>query len=398
MDINTLESIQDNTTTKNRIIKWSKEQDIENKIKIIESRLRDKLRVQYQFVDDNLVASKFCKFLIEYIKNDVNKINMTFNEFFSAMTYLNFVGIQTDIEDVFNEYDETAQGFLNIDNFSNKLFGLHLKNTNTLDNKNNGNLIELFKSKIMARGVGGIHAARKALARFDADGSGTLDIDEVKQGLNSMGVIDFSDSELIKLFRYFDKGDDLRINPEELLKGFTTGMSYTRKRVVREAFDTLDSSISPGGEGSGQISLNHIIENFNVYGHPDVINNTISANEAFSELQTHFIKTAINENIVEWDSFLEYYRGLSISILEDDVFETMVRSSWSMNIKSHNNYDYDNNGTSFGGIRRVLCNMEDGTEEVFEIPDNSTLKLDAISLQRVLENQMGISGIRNVCV
>ena len=395
MDLNTLESIQENPSTKNRITKWSKEQDIENKIKIIESRLRDKLRVQYQFVDDNLQASKFCKFLIEYIKIDVNKMNMTFNEFFNAMTFLNFVGIQTEIEDVFNKYDETAQGFINIENFSNKLFGLHLKNTNNLENKNDGNLIELFKSKIMAKGVGGIHAARKALARFDADGSGTLDIDEVKQGLNSMGVIDFSDTDLIKLFKYFDKGDDLRINPEELLKGFTTGMSYTRKRVVREAFDTLDSAISPGGEGSGEISLNHILDNFNVYGHPDVINNTISANEAFSELQTHFHKTANTQGVVEWDSFLEYYRGLSISIVEDDIFETMVRSSWSLNEKSQEDIDI---AGSFGGVRRILCKMEDNTEEVFEIPDSSTLKLDARSLQQVLENQMGISGIKYVCV
>jgi hypothetical protein len=75
----------------------------------LERRLREKMEVGAGFADVEVRARKLVK-VFHYFDTDDSGV-IEYPEFFAAMTHLNFVGCQREIEGLFNRYDDVGNLF-----------------------------------------------------------------------------------------------------------------------------------------------------------------------------------------------------------------------------------------------------------------------------------------------
>ena len=106
-------------------------------------------------------------------------------------------------------------------------------------------------------------------------------------------------------------------------------MNETRKRIVLQAFDKLDS------DGSGIIEINDIKTLYNAKNSKDVLSGKKTEEEVFNEfLNTfetfHNLKKGIRDKRVTLEEFLEYYNNISMSIDNDEYFVEMMENAWKL--------------------------------------------------------------------
>ena len=354
----------------------SKEQELELRVQSMENRLRDKIEVSSGFADKAQLAKTVKAHFAEFDTDNSGQIS--YQEFFAAMTKLNFIGVQRELEGLFNKYDDDASGTISYEEFAMHLFSMGGGN---YLNKDAHDIVEKVKARILeGGGAGGIHAARRILNRMDIDGSKTLDREELKCGLRDFGIETLSESDLDKLFMYFDKNKSGKINSEELMRGLKSGMAFERKQLVREAFRRMDK------DGSNEITVEDIMQAYDTAYHPDVLSGAITPEDAAREILLNFERGGEVDGVVTWPEFLDYYKGISLYIDDDNYFELMMRNAW------HISGEDDLSNTT---CRRVLVEHNDGRQEVYEIKDDLGLKLEPSDIALRLERQ-GVTDIASV--
>lgn len=162
-------------------------------------------------------------------------------------------------------------------------------------------------------------------------------------------------------------------------------MSYERKQLVRQAFNLLDST------GDGVVTVDDILQNYDFSYHPNVVNGSITVQQATNEMLSCFESGSSDvDGKVTWAEFLDYYKGMSMSIDDDNYFELMIRNAWHMS----GGDGFAENTT----CKRVLVTHSDGSEEVVEIKNDLGLNYrDINEVKRRLERQ-GVQDIRKVQV
>lgn len=196
--------------------------DLETRTNDLERRLKEKIEVMTGFADPEVRARKLQQSFAFFDLNDSG--NIDYQEFFAAMTKLNFVGVQKEMEALFNRYDEDASGEIDYKEFSYSLFGIGNKPTMDVNAKN---IVEKVKARIIQKdGASGIHKVARLLSRMDNDGSKSLDQDELMQGLREYGISKIPPVELQTLFNYFDRDRSGRISIDEFLRGLKVLLFY----------------------------------------------------------------------------------------------------------------------------------------------------------------------------
>lgn len=350
----------------------------EEKVDDFERRLKEKCDVNSGFADIEVKARQLLK-IFKFFDTDNSGV-IDYTEFFAAMTKMNFVGCQKEMEALFNRYDEDASGTLDYKEFSYSLFGIGSKPA--LDT-NAKNIVERVKAKILERGgVGGLHGIARVLKRMDTDGSYNLDKEELMNGLRDYGIDKVSPADMNLLFGYFDRDKSGRISIEEFLRGLKTGMSYERKMLVRKAFNLLDK------DSSGIVTVDDILSSYDSSSHPDVARGAKTPQDAAEELLAVFEQGGTIDGRVSWAEFLDYYKGLSVGIDDDNYFELMMRNAWHMS---------GGEGVSANSTcRRVLVVHSDGSQEVVELKDDLGLgKFDTAGISKRLLSQ-GVRDIANI--
>lgn len=159
-------------------------------------------------------------------------------------------------------------------------------------------------------------------------------------------------------------------------------MSFERKQIVREAFNLLDKT------NDGIVSVEDILQNYDFSYHPSVSNGSITPEEAANEMLSCFESTGDIDGKVTWAEFLDYYKGISLSIDDDDYFELMMRNAWHLS-----------GGTGWNentSCKRVLVTHSDGTDEIVEVKNDLGLNYrDLNEVKRRLERQ-GVQDIRKI--
>lgn len=160
-------------------------------------------------------------------------------------------------------------------------------------------------------------------------------------------------------------------------------MSYERKQLVRQAFNLLDST------GDGVVTVEDILQNYDFSYHPNVVNGSITVQQATNEMLSVFESGSSDvDGRVTWPEFLDYYKGISMSIDDDSYFELMIRNAWHMS----GGEGAAENST----CKRVLVTHSDGSEEIIEIKNDLGLNYrDMNEIKRRLERQ-GVQDIRKV--
>lgn len=355
--------------------KLARKISFEKSIDELEKRLKEKIEVATGFADPIQSARKMELMFKFFDRNGSGAVDI--QEFFAAMSKFNFVGVQREIEALFNRYDEDASGTLDYKEFSHYLYGIGSKPS--LDT-NSRSIVEKVKARIIEKnGSMGIHGIKRMLNRMDVDGSQSVDSGELYDGLRDLYDIDnVSESEMRQLFSYFDKDGSGRISAWEFLRGLKTGMSYERKMIVREAWRRFDK------RGAGRVTIRDVLEAYDTTTHPSVAGGSISPEEAARQLLAHFEQGTSKDGNVTWAEFLDYYRGLSMVIDDDGMFELMMRNAWRMAVED---------STVVTSTRRVLVVHTDGTNQVVELKDD--LGVGRFDADAVLE-RLQAQGIRNI--
>lgn len=350
--------------------------DFEGRLDDLEKRLKDKIEVATGFADDEVKARKLEQNFRFFDTNGNGTID--YSEFFAAMTKLNFVGCQKEIEGLFNRYDEDASGTLDYKEFAFSLYGIGER---PRPDVNARNIVEKVKARIIERGgASGIHAVTRLLKSMDTDGSKSLDKNELMQGLRQYGINNISPKDMQILFNYFDRDGSGRITIDEFLRGLKTGMSFERKQLVRQAFNLLDKT------GDGEVKVDDILSAYNFDAHPEVIAGKLTPDHAAEQMLENFERGGDIDGTVTWPEFLDYYKAISLSIDDDTYFELMMRNAWHIS--------GGEGAAANTTCKRVLVIHSDGSEEVVEVKNDLGLKpKDRQDIIRRLQAQ----GVRDIC-
>ena len=149
-----------------------------------------------------------------------------------------------------------------------------------------------------------------------------MDRYEFMWGLKENGH-NLSPSEFERIFKYFDKNNDGRVNYDEFLRGIRGDLSDRRKALVRMAFNKLDKT------GDGLVTLADLEGTYNVEFHPKFKSGEMSKKDILQDFMKQW-DLHHRDNKVTYEEFEEYYKDVSASIDTDDYFELMMRNAWHL--------------------------------------------------------------------
>jgi len=179
-----------------------------------------------------------------------------------------------------------------------------------------------LRKKISSRGVHGMHGLMRLLKVMDDNGDGVLTKEELKYGLEDLGVR-LHDVELDEVFAFFDKDKNGAISQNEFLRGVRGALPRYRERIIRRAFEALEKT------DDGFVTIEELEVSYNVRAHPDVVTGKLTATEALQEFlrQWEDMESAFE---VSYEEFLEYSKNLSAMIESDEDFEELFCRVWRL--------------------------------------------------------------------
>ena len=138
--------------------------------------------------------------------------------------------------------------------------------------------------------------------------------------------LNISQNDILNFFNLLDFSGTGKVSIDDIINTIVDPMSEHRKLFVVNKFAKLDV------EKQGEVKVSLLKDNYNPKGHPNVI----SGKETDEEIYKQFIYTLdiycnirnINENI-NYKQFVDYYNGISSSILDDKYFEDILNGVWS---------------------------------------------------------------------
>lgn len=111
--------------------------------------------------------------------------------------------------------------------------------------------MELFRSKLAARGARGLIGLAKQFKIADDDGSHNLDPQEFKKACHDFRV-GINDGDCTRLFKIFDRDSNGKIDYDEFLRGVRGEMNEFRRNLAKKAFTIMDK------DKSGVLNLDDI--------------------------------------------------------------------------------------------------------------------------------------------
>jgi len=243
-------------------------------------------------------------------------------------------------------------------NYRNQSQNRNAENRNR--NKSIDEIIDIIKNKIKMRGIRCLISLENNFRSLDDDNSQTINFDSFESSAQDFRFgITFEEIE--KLFDYFDKERNGRIDYDEFIRRIRGQMSDSRKNIVEEIFNTLE----PDQEGF--VHINKVNQMFNPENHPDVLSGKRNPNEVYQEFVDTFEG---NHNYlngdeaqfgnVDIDEFCDYYDSVSMMIDSDSEFEDMLRGVW---LNEVNNYESQREEKSKPLRAKKVLRQEDNQDQ-----------------------------------
>lgn len=194
-------------------------------------------------------------------------------------------------------------------------------------------MAEALRAKLVSRGARGFIGLQRQFKIMDDNNSKSLDKYEFTKAMTDY-MLGFSETEIQKLFAYFDFDRSGAIEFDEFIRAIRGPMSPQRKKIVMQAFKKLDK------DGGGWIDISDIRGVYNCSRHPDVISGKKTEDQILGEfLETfetaHSMRNSEAPNhVVTKEEFEEYYNNISASIEDDAYFTTMMNNAWKLTEES----------------------------------------------------------------
>ena len=187
----------------------------------------------------------------------------------------------------------------------------------------------ILRKRVFARGPRSIMSLRRTFMLYDEDKNNQLSFKEFNKFINDYRL-NISDEEKNKIFKIFDKDNSETIDYGELVKGLVGKMNNFRAKIMEKVFEKLDK------EKTGKISFDTIINGYDPYKHPQVLNGERNAQEVlcrFIDLfEYHFNllnPDKDNEEITK-EEFMEFYNYISACFSDDKYFENTISRVWGL--------------------------------------------------------------------
>eukprot|EP01061_Rhynchopus_euleeides_P042891 TRINITY_DN7480_c0_g1_i2.p1 TRINITY_DN7480_c0_g1~~TRINITY_DN7480_c0_g1_i2.p1 ORF type:complete len:365 (+),score=144.40 TRINITY_DN7480_c0_g1_i2:73-1167(+) len=296
--------------------------------------------------------------------------------FISVMQKLNCCNDKHVVRALFDRYDTTDCGWLDVQQLCKGLFGLcNVPQANPACR----NVLQDARERILQRGgQNGVRTLSRMLRRMDDNGNRKLDKIELREGLRYYGL-DLTDEESDVLFHYFDTDKSGLVSVTEFLVGVRGKMSAPRLEVVRMAYTRLDK------DNDRKVTLADLLQIYSVDGHPDILSGSKTPEEVIQVFAQDWDRDG--NSIITESEFIEYYKDISAGIDDDAYFELMLRNAWRMG----GGKDWAANTAN----RRVLVVHLDGTQTVETLIDDFGIGDDKERIKSQLRKQ-GVDDILRV--
>jgi len=124
------------------------------------------------------------------------------------------------------------------------------------------------------------------------------------------------------LMKYYDTDGDGSINYAEFARGLQEELPPRRRKVVEDAFTTLDR------DRSGFITTSDLASTYDVSCDPAFIDGRKTKEEILREFLSNFDTS--KDGAISKDEFLDYYRDISMTVPGDEPFEQLVQQTWQL--------------------------------------------------------------------
>jgi len=245
------------------------------------------------------------------------------------------LGIQfqstTDLKALFDTYDLNKNGQIEYREFASMVTGKRSAvATKPLSTPRNVDfLADALRQKLKTRGASGMIGLGRNFRIQDDNRSGSLSFYEFDKAMTDF-QLGFAKDEVEKLFAYFDMDRSGEVDYNEFLRVIRGPMNPAREQLVMQAFNKLDR------DGNGHIDYDDLVGLYNGEFHPDVKAGKKTEQQVLNEwlntFQMHhnMQNSAVTDNLVTKEEFIEYYNNISCSIDRDDYFRAMMISAWDL--------------------------------------------------------------------
>lgn len=183
-------------------------------------------------------------------------------EFRKGLETLGCTFSEQELEALFSKFDTNGNGKLDYEEFSkyiahmgsgnnpnvNPVFGVEREPPNQV--------LDKIRLVLKARGPHGLKGLSEVLRRIDHSKDHRLDRAEFQWGLRENGHV-LTPSEFERIFKYFDRHNEGRLNYEQFLERLRGNINERRRALVQLAFRNLDKA------GAGAVSVEDLVAAFN---------------------------------------------------------------------------------------------------------------------------------------
>jgi Ca2+-binding EF-hand superfamily protein len=247
------------------------------------------------------------------------------------------------------KYNPITNEFRTLENYSNTR-----NNNNNIGNKKNINFTPMniseipslikLKNALIKRGMKSIFIIQRMLYMYDKNQTGEIPFNKFCE-IFEIYNINISREEIFEFFEAIDKEHKGIIRYNDFITILINDINPDRKILIRNLFDKLKKGIN-------YILVDDIKKYFNPDRHPDVIEKVKTRDElAFEffdslEIFKEYNINLLNENIIKgimtYNEFENYFKEISLSIIDDKLFDYIINFCLEIDNK------YNNNGNQNG--------------------------------------------------
>ena len=235
-------------------------------------------------------------------------------------------------------HDETVNNYINkinktplIKRNNNSMENLSIQNYSIFfeNEAKYKNLLEKLRTKININNGITYYTFMNELKYYQNDNDKIINLNSCYFILRKLNI-GFKFYDLMELFKCIEKYTPDKIKTEKLLSLIRGDLNIKRKTVVKNVFEFNDK------EKKGNIKLNEIKQLYNSKMHPDAYVGYKKESDVYKEFCYTFDIFCNFYEIYEYitlEQFIEYYKGISASIIDDNYFDDVLNGVWNINIE-----------------------------------------------------------------
>ena len=196
-------------------------------------------------------------------------------------------------------------------------------------------ILNQIREILASKGIKEVCSIARYFRIVDENNTQTIDYREFKKCCEQF-KLNLTEDEIKTAFVSFDRDNTGEIDYDEFLRTIRGDMNDFRKNLVYQVFNKLDIN------GNGEISFDELQAKYSAKAHPEVLSGKKKEEEILKEFMDTFQDTynylcgTETDNIITLEEFMEYYENISMTIDNDEYFETMLNNAWNLN--NQNNY------------------------------------------------------------